>query len=83
MMSLIPLFKAGSFVCVAILLSLDRQRWRVGIQAVIAVASLVSGLLIIPLYGLSGAVWLYTVTEALVFLLYVLGAVLAMRRGER
>jgi O-antigen/teichoic acid export membrane protein len=83
MMSLIPLFKAGSFVCVAILLSLDRQRLRVGIQAVIAVASLISGLLIIPLYGLSGAVWLYTVTEALVFLLYFLGAVLAMRRGER
>jgi len=83
MMSLIPLFKAGSFVCVAILLSLDRQRLRVGIQAVIAVASLIGGLLIIPLYGLSGAVWLYTATEALVFLLYFLGAVLAMRRGER
>src|SRR6266508_8818 len=80
-MSLVPLFQAGSFVCVAILISLNQLRLRVGIQAVITMMSLAGGLLLIPVYGLSGAVWLYTATEALIFVLYLCGAALALRRA--
>jgi O-antigen/teichoic acid export membrane protein len=83
LMSLVPLFKAGSFVCVAILLSLNRPLLRVSIQAVITVASLVAGVLLIPVYGLQGAVWLYTAIESSLFVLYMSGSIAALRKGWR
>ena len=82
-MSLVPLFKSGSFVCVAIMLSLDRQLVRVGLQALVTVLSVAGGLLIIPAYGLQGAVWLYVAVEALIFGLYLAGAAILLRRAWR
>lgn len=82
-MSLVPLFKSGSFVCVAIMLSLNRQLVRVALQAIVTVISVVGGLLIIPSYGLQGAVWLYVLIEALVFGLYLAGAAFMLRRAWR
>ena len=82
-MSLVPLFKSGSFVCVAIMLSLNRQIVRVALQAIVTVVSVVGGLLIIPSYGLQGAVWLYVLIEALIFGLYLAGAAIMLRRAWR
>ena len=82
-MSLVPLFKSGSFVCVAILLSLNQQRFRVGLQAIVTVLSVVGGLTLIPIYGLQGALWLYVAIEGLIFSLYLAGAVALLRRAWR
>ncbi|HNP70734.1 MAG TPA: oligosaccharide flippase family protein [Kouleothrix sp.] len=82
-MSLVPLFKSGSFVCVAILLSLNRQLVRVGLQAIVTVLSVIGGLVFIPIYGLQGAVWLYVAIEALIFILYLAGAAFQLRRAWR
>lgn len=82
-MSLVPLFKSGSFVCVAIMLSLNRQLVRVGLQAIVTVLSVVGGLIVIPTYGLQGAVWLYIAVEALIFGLYLAGAAILLWRAWR
>ncbi len=82
LMSLVPLLKSGSFVCVAILLSQNRQLLRVGVQAIVTAISIVGGLLIIPVYGLLGAVWLYIGVEALIFGLYFTAVLVVLRKSQ-
>lgn len=78
-MGIVPLIKSGSFVCVAVLLSCNKAHWRVMLQAVAVAVSVLGGLLVIPTYGAMGAAFLYVTVEAVLFLLYCVGAVVAAR----
>ncbi|KPV50924.1 hypothetical protein SE17_24145 [Kouleothrix aurantiaca] len=80
-MSLVPLLKSGSFVCVTVILSLNRQKLRVGLQAIVTIVSVIGGFVIIPIFGLYGAVLLYVFIEGLIFFLYT-GSVIYLLRGE-
>jgi O-antigen/teichoic acid export membrane protein len=81
-MSLMPLLKACSFVWVSIMLAHLEQRLRVVLQAVTVIVSVPIGLLIIPAAGAIGAAWLYLGIEALLCLLYGLGAWWVTRQGQ-
>lgn len=78
-MSVVPLIKSGSFVCVAVLLSCNKAHWRVMLQAVAVAVSVVGGFLVIPAYGSNGAAFLYVAVEAVLFILYCTGALVAVR----
>ncbi|MDP9314550.1 MAG: oligosaccharide flippase family protein [Chloroflexota bacterium] len=78
-MSVVPLIKSGSFVCVAVLLSCNKAHWRVMLQAVAVAVSVVGGFLVIPVYGSNGAAFLYVAVEAMLFILYCTGALVAVR----
>jgi O-antigen/teichoic acid export membrane protein len=79
-MSLVPLIKSGSFVCVAVLLSCNKAHWRVLLQAVAVVVSVGGSLLVVPTYGAYGAAVVYVTVEAVLFSLYCMGAIQAVRR---
>jgi O-antigen/teichoic acid export membrane protein len=81
-MSFLPLVKAVSFVCAAVLLSCDRLRLRVALQAAVTPVNLAAAALVIPAYGVSGALWVIVATELLVCSLYLLGALSALRRAQ-
>ncbi len=78
-MSVVPLIKSGSFVCVAVLLSCNKAHWRVMLQAVAVAVSVVGGFFVIPAYGSNGAAFLYVAVEAVLFILYCTGALVAVR----
>jgi O-antigen/teichoic acid export membrane protein len=73
-MSVIPLFKGSSFICVAIMVSHGQQHRRVALQFGAASLSVLGGLLIIPAFGIQGAAALQVVVEFVLLLLYALGA---------
>lgn len=81
-MSVVPLVKAGSFVCVAVMLAQNSQGLRVLLQSIVVVVSVVGGLTLLPVYGAFGAAWLYVAVEVLLFALYFLGAVRSLRRVQ-
>lgn len=70
-MSIIPLIKAGTFVCAAILIARGQMVLRVILQLAVAIASLAGAWTIIPHYGAPGTAWLYVGIEATLFTLYL------------
>lgn len=82
-MSLAPLFKSGSFVCVAVLLAHDQQRLRVILQGVAVAVSVIGGFALIPQYDANGAAWLYVAIELLLFTLYFFGARFVQRQMNK
>jgi len=81
--AVIPLIKAGTFVCAAVLIARGNMRLRVAMQLVVAALSLGLGWLIVPRWGAAGAAWLYVGIEAALFALYCAGALYAARRDGR
>ncbi|MGC8799854.1 MAG: oligosaccharide flippase family protein [Chloroflexus sp.] len=79
-MSVIPLFKSLSFVAVAVLLSLEAQKFRVFIQGFVIIFSMIGSLISIPQFGLDGAIWVYVAIEGLLSVLYGLGALVIWRK---
>lgn len=79
-LSIVPLAKSLSFVAVAVILALGAQRLRVIIQSIVMVASLVSGLVLIPRFGLDGATLTYSTVEAVLCVFYWAGAIHTLRR---
>jgi O-antigen/teichoic acid export membrane protein len=77
--AIIPLIKAGTFVCAAILVAYGRMVLRIILQLAVAALSVAGALLIIPRFGAAGTAWLYVGIEAVLFTLY-LGAVLLAAR---
>lgn len=75
-LSLLLVFKSISFGFAAWLIAIGWQRYRVIPQAVVALGSIVLDLWIIPLYGVSGAAWVYVAGEFLLMLGY---GILAIR----
>ncbi|MCX6019283.1 MAG: oligosaccharide flippase family protein [Chloroflexi bacterium] len=80
LMSLIPLLKAVSYVCAAVMLSRGQQMVRLGLQAVVAVVSLASSLLLIPHFAAVGAAWSQIIIELMLLGLYAAGALWSTRR---
>jgi O-antigen/teichoic acid export membrane protein len=64
-LSLILIFKTGSFALVAVLVAADRQQERVQWQAVVALLSAALTYTVIPHAGIYGVAWVYVSTEAL------------------
>jgi O-antigen/teichoic acid export membrane protein len=81
--AVIPLIKAGTFVCAAILVARGRMAQRVVFQLLVALFGLAAGWLLIPQFGAAGAAWLYVAIEALLFALYLAAAILAARRAPQ
>ncbi|WP_298402478.1 oligosaccharide flippase family protein [uncultured Chloroflexus sp.] len=79
-LSVIPLFKSLSFVAVAIMLSLGKQRLRVFIQSIVVMLSLLGGFIFIPRLGLDGATLTYILVEGLLCILYWTGAIYTLRK---
>lgn len=77
----VPLLKAGSFVASAVLIAYRQQRLRVLLQIGAVALSIGGGLALIPAYGIIGAVWLHIAVEALLFVLYLLGALVVTRQS--
>lgn len=78
-LSIVPLAKSLSFVAVAIMLALGAQRLRVIIQSILMVASLLSGLALIPRFGLDGATLTYSTVEVVLCVFYWAGAIHTLR----
>lgn len=79
-MSPIALAKAGSFVCVAVLIVHQKQRLRVFFQFVMLLVFVGGGFVVIPRYGATGAAWLSLATETLLFMCYFIAARLVLRQ---
>ncbi len=71
-LSLLLLFKAGSFAAAAVLVAADWQRQRVRVQAVAALVNVLANLLLVRQIGIAGVAWVYVLTEALLFAGYAL-----------
>lgn len=69
-LSLLLLFKTGSFAIGALLVAADLQSPRVRWQALVAVISAAVTYLLARPYGIMAVAWLYVLTEALLFLGY-------------
>lgn len=78
-LSIVPLAKSLSFVAVAVILALGAQRLRVVIQSIVMVASLISGLVLIPRFGLDGATLTYSTVEVVLCVFYWVGAIHTLR----
>lgn len=78
-MSMIPLMKAMSFVCAAIMLSQNKQLLRLGLQSTIVIVSMLGAVTLIPAAGATGAAWLQLLIEGLLLALYIGGAVWSLR----
>jgi O-antigen/teichoic acid export membrane protein len=78
--SLAPLLKAGSFVAVSVMLARDRVHYRLLAQSIVTALSLGVGWAVVPFYGPVGAAWMVLGVEVGLFVLYSLGAVVAVRR---
>jgi O-antigen/teichoic acid export membrane protein len=78
-MSLIPLLKSINFCTAIYMVVRDRQGLRAMLLAIGATVNAVGNLIVIPLFGLTGAAWVNLGTEAIVFLCYAYGAWVAMR----
>jgi O-antigen/teichoic acid export membrane protein len=66
-LSLILIFKSGSFAVAAILVATGNQAKRSLAQAAAVVFNLVMNLLVIQRYGLIGIAWVYVFTEVILF----------------
>lgn len=80
-MAVIPLIKAGTFVCAAVLIARGALRLRIALQIPVALLSLLGGWALIPRAGATGAAWLAVAIEASLLALYWAGAVYAFRRN--
>ena len=80
MLSVVPLLKTLSFVFAAVMLSYNQQRIRVLVQCAVVLLMVPVGLLVIPSYGLPGAVWTVIGIEALLCGLYGLCTAWLLRR---
>jgi O-antigen/teichoic acid export membrane protein len=78
-MSIIPMMKAVSFVCAAVMLSQNKALLRLGLQSMVVLVSIAGALTLIPAAGATGAAWLQLVIEALLLALYIAGAVWSLR----
>ena len=79
-MSAMPLFKTFSFLSVAVMLSLNRQRLRMALQIGVVALSVVGGLMIIPQFGAPGAAGVAVAVELSLCVVYGLGARHALRK---
>jgi O-antigen/teichoic acid export membrane protein len=66
-MALIPLFKALNFAWSILITARNKQSRRVVAQAIVTVIALITGWVLIPTYGLAGAIWLTVLIEVLLF----------------
>lgn len=69
-LSVILLFKSGSFAMAAILVAIGRQPYRTLVQAVAAIANIGLNLWIVYRLGIEGVAWVYVLTELLTVLGY-------------
>ncbi len=69
-MSIAPALKTVSWVCVAVILSRQRQIWRIVVQIVVAVLNVTAGALIIPRFGATGAAAVVLLTECALLIGY-------------
>ncbi len=69
-LSLILLFKSGSFAMAAILVAIGRQPSRTIVQAVAAVTNVSLNLWVVYRLGIEGVAWVYVLTELLTVLGY-------------
>lgn len=79
-MSAMPLFKTFSFLSVAVMLSLNRQRLRMALQIGVVALSVVGGLMVIPQFGAPGAAGVAVAVELSLCVVYGLGARHALRK---
>ncbi|GAB4204409.1 MAG: lipopolysaccharide biosynthesis protein [Roseiflexaceae bacterium] len=79
-LSIVPLLKTASFVFAAVMLSYNQQRLRVLMQCIVVATMLPAGLLLIPAYAVSGAVWVVIGIEVMLCSLYGLCAAWLLRR---
>jgi O-antigen/teichoic acid export membrane protein len=70
-LSILLVFRAGSFSVAALLVAANQQHKRLVVQAVAAAVNVALNLLIIQQMGIHGVAWVYVLTEALLFLGYV------------
>ncbi|MBC7227764.1 MAG: oligosaccharide flippase family protein [Thermoflexales bacterium] len=83
-LSVILLFKSCSYALAAVIIATEQQAWRVVVQGVVAFTNLCLNIIVIPIYGITGASWVYVASEGLLLLGYVLVAVkgyLALRQS--
>lgn len=69
-LSILLIFRAGSFGIAALIVAANEQRRRVVVQVLAAVANVGLNLLIIQRAGIEGVAWVYVLTEALLFVGY-------------
>lgn len=69
-LSVILLFKSGSFAMAAILVAIGRQPYRTLVQAVAAIVNIGLNLWIVYRLGIEGVAWVYVLTELLTVLGY-------------
>lgn len=81
-MSLIPLVKSFNFSLTIYMVVRDRQGLRTSMLAISAIFNVIANLVILPIYGLTGAAWVNLVTEFVTFACYAYGAFLT-NRGAR
>ncbi len=82
-LSVLLLFKTGSFALGALLVAADLQSQRVRWQALVAVLSASVSYLLARPYGITAIAWLYVLTEALLFVGYFVVVVRYFQRRAK
>ncbi len=66
-LSLVLLFKCGSFALAAIMVATNQQVKRTSIQVIAAIANIVLNLLVVFRFGINGVACVYVITEIILF----------------
>lgn len=85
-LSIILLLKSCSYASAAVIIATEKQMWRVVVQGIAAFANLCLNIIIIPVYGIIGAAWVYVASEGLLLLGYSFVAMkgyLSLLRGKQ
>lgn len=69
-LSLVLLFKCGSFAMAAIMVATNQQVKRTSIQVFAAIANIVLNYLVVFHFGINGVAWVYVITEIILFFGY-------------
>lgn len=74
-LSIILLFKSCSYALATVIIATEKQIWRVVVQGITAFINLCLNIIIIPVYGIVGAAWVYVASEGLLALGYAFVAI--------
>jgi len=73
-LSVILLIKSISYASASVIIATNKQIWRVVVQGIAAFINVGLNLLVIPLYGIWGAAWVYVISEAFLMIGYIVVA---------
>jgi len=73
-LSVILFIKSISYASASVIIATNKQIWRVVVQGIAAFINVGLNLLVIPLYGIWGAAWVYVISEAFLMIGYIVVA---------